>query len=1044
MVTFADQGLEEIPRRMVHGTDITDLNLSGNRLKRLPEWVLEFPELRSLDLRGNRLASLPSQIGALRHLTELRLDSNKLTLLPPEIGALRRLRVLTARGNHLTELPPTLADLAMLQKLALDDNRFTELPDLIGDLDELVYLSARGNQLRSLPPSIDHLTRLAQLIIDGNDLSDLPEELAGLDIEILSLAGNTFETVPPVVFRLPRLRVLELERNRLTDLPPDIGTLAELELLDLRHNRLTRLPAETARLGGDVTLRLGGNPWDEPLPALVAGPPDRLFVYLRSLEHAEPQYEAKLILVGEGAVGKTSLLAALRGETFIDGRETTHGIERRVLPLPHPDLPTTELTLNAWDFGGQEVYRITHQFFFSERALYLMVWVPRQGQEQNEVAGWLRRIKLRVSDVKVLVVATHCDERNPELDYPSLQARFGDVLVGHVAVDNHSGTGIAGLRERLAQTAAALPQMGEPLSSRWAAAARTLRGTAQPQISRVEFDEICRREGLDEDETATLAHLLHDLGHIIHYADDDGLRDIVVLQPEWLTKAIGYVLEDTPTRNSGGVLEHRRLREIWSRDGASYPPELHPYFLRLMEKFDVSYRLKDEDTALDASLVAQLVPYTRPALAWEPADRPPEGIRRLALVCEMSDEAPGVIAWLTVRNHRFRTGVHWRHGVYLEHRQDESQALFVLDNPRQLTLTVRGPSPVHFFSRLRDSVEYLIAQRWPGLDHEFHVPCPAPAEDAAHGVAEDAAGGGGPCPGRFRLAALERRRERGLATVECQECFRTHDVLELLTGFPAPAQLLQPQLDRLQQTLNEVAADYQGLGRHMREIRDGVRRAEAHTAEISDGLRKVLKVTQAEVTDCPRLFTLVPERRRGMRRLRRWQDTYLLTLWCEEPGRFHAWDDAVYSIDVVPDRLAVVAPYATLVLKSLRLILPVAGVAGEILLGDVAGKALEAQLEDMKGLMDSAATTMAEPGGNMAAQPTSGTALTPAQGAGLRALRSLLFERDASRAFGGMRRVFDQTTGDILWVCPTHYRLYDPGLPDLSDPPDPPDPPEAP
>ena len=54
------------------------------------------------------------------------------------------------------------------------------------------------------------------------------------------------------------------------------------------------------------------------------------------------------------------------------------------------------MTVRAWDFGGQEVYRITHQFFFSQRALYLVVWKPREGQEQNEVEGWLRRIRLRV------------------------------------------------------------------------------------------------------------------------------------------------------------------------------------------------------------------------------------------------------------------------------------------------------------------------------------------------------------------------------------------------------------------------------------------------------------------------------------------------------------------------------------------------------------------------------------------------------------------------------------------------------------------------
>ena len=52
------------------------------------------------------------------------------------------------------------------------------------------------------------------------------------------------------------------------------------------------------------------------------------------------------------------------------------------------------MILRAWDFGGQEVYRVSHQFFFSPRALYLVVWHARQGQDQNEVEGWLRRIRV--------------------------------------------------------------------------------------------------------------------------------------------------------------------------------------------------------------------------------------------------------------------------------------------------------------------------------------------------------------------------------------------------------------------------------------------------------------------------------------------------------------------------------------------------------------------------------------------------------------------------------------------------------------------------
>src|SRR5262249_20278999 len=154
--------------------------------------------------------------------------------------------------------------------------------------------------------------------------------------------------------------------------------------------------------------------------------------------------------------------------------------------------------------------------------------------------------------------------------------------------------------------------MGAQWSVRWAAASRDLRLLPQPQIPLDEFIGLCRQHKLDDEETATLAKLLHELGHIIHYATDEGLRDVVVLQPEWLTKAISYVLEDRVTRDTGGVLQHDRLRGIWQRRDVAYPAALHPYFLRLMEKFDVCYRIEDHA----ASLVAQLVPYEQPQLPW--------------------------------------------------------------------------------------------------------------------------------------------------------------------------------------------------------------------------------------------------------------------------------------------------------------------------------------------------------------------------------------------------------------------------------------------
>jgi hypothetical protein len=100
----------------------------------------------------------------------------------------------------------------------------------------------------------------------------------------------------------------------------------------------------------------------------------------------------------------------------------------------------------------------------------VLVWKPREGQEENAVEEWLKRIKLRVNDAMVIVVATHCEERQPEIDEPYLRRRFGEIVAACVAVDSRTGHGIEDLRDLILKEASALPQMGELLSSRWVSA----------------------------------------------------------------------------------------------------------------------------------------------------------------------------------------------------------------------------------------------------------------------------------------------------------------------------------------------------------------------------------------------------------------------------------------------------------------------------------------------------------------------------------------------------------------------------------------------
>ena len=356
---------------------------------------------------------------------------------------------------------------------------------------------------------------------------------------------------------------------------------------DIDANGIVSVSAKDLGTGRQQSHVIDGSPFlgDVDAPLLVSAPVHNLADDDQDAqdtwggEATGSAVETKVILVGEGTVGKTSLVSALRGEEFRD-HELTHGIEIHPVVVTHPESGAST-TLRLWDFGGQAAYRTTHQFFYSPHALYLVVWNARAGQDKDDVAGWVRRISQRLDDTaRVMIVATHSDEAAPDLDYAALQRRFPGLLSGHHAVDNKSGRGIAELsaalaREAAAQRAAKARSLREVRAQSWADARDQVlaRAAAEPCISFGEFATACGQHGMTEDDAVSLATLLNDRGHITYLGDDEVLSELVILNPEWLSKALGHVMEDEDgtIRAARGVLDHGRLTQIW-RDRPGEPP----------------------------------------------------------------------------------------------------------------------------------------------------------------------------------------------------------------------------------------------------------------------------------------------------------------------------------------------------------------------------------------------------------------------------------------------------------------------------------------
>jgi hypothetical protein len=66
----------------------------------------------------------------------------------------------------------------------------------------------------------------------------------------------------------------------------------------------------------------------------------------------------------------------------------------------HPSPIFSSFSLSAWDFGGQEIYYSTHQFFLSHRSVYVVVWNIALDEEFSRVEFWLQSILARARGMR--------------------------------------------------------------------------------------------------------------------------------------------------------------------------------------------------------------------------------------------------------------------------------------------------------------------------------------------------------------------------------------------------------------------------------------------------------------------------------------------------------------------------------------------------------------------------------------------------------------------------------------------------------------------
>jgi Leucine-rich repeat (LRR) protein len=1013
--------LTELPAQVRELRHLRQLNLVGNHLTELPDWIGQLTKLRDVSLEGNAVTRLPDSLAGLTQLRTLSLKDNGLTELPAALRSLTGLAHLNLYGNLLTALPDWMGELAGLEELTLERNHLTGLPDSFGRLGALNRVDIDYNQLTEVPPALRRLRRLKSLYLSANEIRDLPEWLWELpQLDTLGLTANPLGVLPDHIGRAVRLRRLALARCGLSELPDSIGDLKGLTMLFVVDNHLRDLPDTAGQLSDQVSIDLGGNPLTALPPEVISAGTPTLLAFLRERARASvPQWSSKIVVVGEGRAGKTSLLKAVRKETFDPQESSTHGLNVDSLRLPHPDPAHAGVTMNlaTWDFGGQEIYHATHQFFLTDRSLFVLVWDAQVGWEVSKLYYWLDMIKARAPRAPVVLVATHLGPRPAELPLAELQKAYPGLIVDSLAADSATREGIDAVVESLARHAARLPLMGVLWPQTWLRAAEAVRADPRNHVTPEELNRLLATNGVTEaGHQRGLRAALHSLGDILAYTEDPELEDIAVLRPQWVTDYISKVLDSRRVRESRALFARSHQAELWS----DLDPGLRRYFVAMMEHFDLSYRTDDGTS----SLVVELLPLDPPDYGpqWEAAGQPQH--REIRLRYRLHTVPPGIPTWFIAREHRFTAGLHWRSGALLRQSSEagDHTALVTVDRlTKTAELRVRGPYPQNFFAVLKDGFERTL-QRYPGLEITRLVPCPGRRPDASG------------CAHEFPLEQLRDRLERrpALEKIECPVDYDHHDVRLLLQGIESPtddvfarmAQETKGAVQTLQSIIEQQGRD-QAAPRT--DLLEQLQLARAQRRAIAaEQQRAALAVWRDGLSHggltCPTLLSVTRvARRRALGMLP--GSVLRLRLYCEAPGAWHpAPGHKPYEVRATPQNLLELRPYAWRVLQVLRYAVPmeeaVLGVAADNL-----NEQLRLDIAAMKALVGEPRGIDAQDG------PSRAWRLARMEwDAEFRAVSALLAKLDPHQHWSGLSKVVTPE-GDTFWLCEQHARPYLPPRP---------------
>jgi len=371
-----------------------------------------------------------------------------------------------------------------------------------------------------------------------------------------------------------------------------------------------------------------------------------------------PLNEVKLLLVGQGSVGKTSVVNRLINDEFNLHENKTDGININNWLIT---VNNQKYRLNIWDFGGQEIMHATHQFFLTRRSLYLLVLDCRLEEEENRIEYWLKIIQSFGGDSPVIVIGNKVDQRSLDIDRRGLKRKYQNIK-SIIETSCQSGHGIDELKTIIENEVSKLEHIKNKLLITWFNVKNKLENIKQDFIPYTEYQKVCESENIDDEiNQQTLIRYLHDLGIVLNFHDDPRLEDTNILNPEWVTLGVYKIINSNELFQNKGVLHLDNLNRILENN--QYPRNKHMFILDMMRKFELCFDF--EGYKDQKFLVPDLLPKEEPYTGdWNES---------LVFQYHYNVLPSSIISRFIVRMHLYvYQNTYWRTGVVLTYKNNKA------------------------------------------------------------------------------------------------------------------------------------------------------------------------------------------------------------------------------------------------------------------------------------------------------------------------------------------------------------------------------------